>query len=137
MYLIHHGIKGQKWGVRRFENEDGTLTEEGKRRYRTFQGDDRAFEKEYSKKAVDLYNKASEEMNRGVFDTINKEYEQYTTVGKDYVRETSQAWKDIYTDVLLREIGLHKEQGKAWVENAFMYNMFDNYLPMYEDEYSH
>ena len=31
--LIHHGIKGQKWGIRRFQNEDGTLTEEGKRRY--------------------------------------------------------------------------------------------------------
>ena len=31
--LYHHGIKGQKWGVRRFENPDGTLTEEGKRRY--------------------------------------------------------------------------------------------------------
>lgn len=31
-YLIHHGIKGQKWGVRRFQNSDGTLTEEGKRR---------------------------------------------------------------------------------------------------------
>ena len=32
-YLIHYGIKGQKWGVRRYENKDGTLTEEGKRRY--------------------------------------------------------------------------------------------------------
>lgn len=32
-YLIHFGIKGQKWGVRRFQNEDGTLTEEGKKRY--------------------------------------------------------------------------------------------------------
>lgn len=31
--LYHHGIKGQKWGVRRFENEDGTLTPEGKIRY--------------------------------------------------------------------------------------------------------
>lgn len=32
-YLIHYGIKGQKKGVRRFQNEDGTLTEEGKERY--------------------------------------------------------------------------------------------------------
>ena len=32
-YFYHSGIKGQKWGVRRFQNEDGTLTEEGKQRY--------------------------------------------------------------------------------------------------------
>lgn len=34
MELKHYGIKGQKWGIRRYENEDGTLTEEGKSRYR-------------------------------------------------------------------------------------------------------
>lgn len=31
--LTHWGIKGQKWGVRRWQNEDGTLTEAGKDRY--------------------------------------------------------------------------------------------------------
>ena len=31
--LMHAGIKGQKWGVRRFQYEDGTLTPEGRRRY--------------------------------------------------------------------------------------------------------
>lgn len=31
--LVHHGILGQKWGVRRFQNEDGTLTPAGKKRY--------------------------------------------------------------------------------------------------------
>lgn len=31
--LCHHGIKGQRQGVRRFQNEDGTLTEEGLARY--------------------------------------------------------------------------------------------------------
>ena len=33
--LSHHGILGQKWGVRRYQNEDGTLTEAGKKRYAT------------------------------------------------------------------------------------------------------
>ena len=31
--LYHYGIKGQKWGVRRFQNRDGSLTAEGKKRY--------------------------------------------------------------------------------------------------------
>lgn len=31
--LMHHGIKGQKWGVRRFQNPDGSLTAEGRKRY--------------------------------------------------------------------------------------------------------
>lgn len=32
--LEHHGIKGQKWGVRRYQNSDGTYTNEGRKRYR-------------------------------------------------------------------------------------------------------
>jgi len=32
-YLVHHGIKGQRWGIRRFQNEDGSLTPLGKKRY--------------------------------------------------------------------------------------------------------
>ena len=31
--LYHHGIKGQKWGIRRFQNKDGSLTPAGKERY--------------------------------------------------------------------------------------------------------
>ena len=33
--LQHHGILGQKWGVRRFQNADGSLTAEGKSRYKS------------------------------------------------------------------------------------------------------
>ena len=33
-YVEHHGIKGQKWGVRRFQNKDGTLTALGKQKQR-------------------------------------------------------------------------------------------------------
>lgn len=31
-HIAHYGIKGQKWGIRRFQNEDGSLTEAGKKR---------------------------------------------------------------------------------------------------------
>lgn len=47
-YIAHHGIKGQKWGVRRFENPDGTLTAAGRKRY----GDAADKIEKYSKKAA-------------------------------------------------------------------------------------
>lgn len=36
-YLEHHGILGMKWGIRRYQNKDGTLTAAGKRRAAQFQ----------------------------------------------------------------------------------------------------
>lgn len=32
-YVVHHGILGQKWGIRRYQNADGSLTDAGKKRY--------------------------------------------------------------------------------------------------------
>ena len=37
-YLMHHGVKGQKWGIRRYQNPDGSLTQEGKNKYGEQQG---------------------------------------------------------------------------------------------------
>ena len=42
--LTHHGIKGMQWGVRRFQNKDGSLTTAGKKRY-----DDSSTEKQKNK----------------------------------------------------------------------------------------
>ena len=37
-FIMHYGILGQKWGVRRFQNPDGSYTEEGKERYAKAEG---------------------------------------------------------------------------------------------------
>jgi hypothetical protein len=34
--LYHHGIKGQKWGIRRYQNKDGSLTYAGRKRHNEF-----------------------------------------------------------------------------------------------------
>lgn len=34
LYLEHHGIKGQRWGIRRYQNDDGSLTALGQKRFR-------------------------------------------------------------------------------------------------------
>lgn len=57
--LAHYGIFGMKWGVRRYQNEDGTYTEEGKRRY----GGDKKPESETWKKS-DAEHLSDEELNR-------------------------------------------------------------------------
>lgn len=56
--LKHYGIKGQKWGVRRYQNPDGTLTPEGKRRYsksRVKSGDDNSNRRILGSKMIENY----------------------------------------------------------------------------------
>lgn len=74
-YLAHYGIKGQKWGVRRYQNSDGTLTAAGKARSQK-----EAFKelKKYDSKGIDR----SEAVN-----SKNKELSNAINNGKQYVEK--------------------------------------------------
>jgi len=67
-YIEHHGIKGQKRGVRRYQNSDGSLTEEGKQRYLNPDGSlsDKAPLKIKSAYNRYVYQKTQEEAKSGV-----------------------------------------------------------------------
>lgn len=69
-YLAHHGIKGQKWGVRRFQNPDGTRTPLGKKREREKEVDHDTLIK--STNAKELYKNRDKLSDRELQDRLNR-----------------------------------------------------------------
>lgn len=62
-YIMHYGIPKMKWGVRRFQNADGTYTEEGKKRRRKYSDDYEHYQSLKKKNYKEMSNKELNDYN--------------------------------------------------------------------------
>ena len=109
--LFHHGIKGQKWGKRRFQNQDGSLTPAGEARY--YDGD--------VKSARAAVKDAKKAYNKSFNAAYNKNYQSYS-LSKKRRQASNERWEKAYDDAnALNEakanLKLAKNQRK--VENKY------------------
>lgn len=122
--LYHHGILGQKWGVRRYQKRDGSLTPAGKERYGSHISNDDAFKNFLSEnkrkqyKLAKRYTTVSQKQLKKDIKSGNKDalYDDFREVqeglnSKDASRGNVQAEKSrVVRGVLARSTGLF---GKA------------------------
>lgn len=93
--LYHHGIKGMKWGVRRFQRKDGSLTSAGKKRYlddpsvkssKAKMESDRAKQRIANAEYNKAYNKASYIPTKSNRQALNKAYADKIKADSEYRR---------------------------------------------------
>ena len=109
--LYHHGIKGMKWGVRRYQNKDGSLTNAGKKRmYKEMFDSESKERKEQKKYTADTHRwvKEDTERTKRLVDstrTMNNELKNANRYASEKAKAKSKVKMDLsdMTDKEMRE----------------------------------
>ena len=112
-YLAHHGTKGQRWGVRRFQNSDGSLTAAGKLRYSVDNGgrsiSKKADPKSAAKEAAKLERLKIKEAAKNEKNKEKLEKQKSHMTNKEYVKTLS--------DEKLKAINNRDIAENTWLKN--------------------
>lgn len=96
-YLAHHGIKGQKWGIRRYQNEDGTLTAEGYKRYKTSENFNRILEgKNLSDKEAKQRYKLKKQYERDYEENWYIAHNGAALIFNDKIGDLNSKWSKVF-----------------------------------------
>ena len=96
--LYHHGILGMKWGVRRYQNKDGSLTNAGKNRY------DRDVRENNSKKKDNRIRIDGPDPKRWVKEDLNRARRVVDT-SSDLLKQANQKEKTAAAAYIMQSLG--------------------------------
>ena len=115
--LYHHGIKGQKWGVRRFQNKDRSLTKAGMIRY-----NDKNVRESVT---IDgqTFNVTGKNKKKYADDLAKKAKASGATVSRSSKSKNNKTHYDDNEDIVIKKgSDIHRIVPKEWVENEKTYS---------------